>query len=54
MAIKELAGHRQISTTVRYMHLSLSAKESAIGLLNGEARGEAGSQKQGKPVVTAS
>ena len=34
MAIKELAGHRQLSTTMRYMHLSPAARESAIALLN--------------------
>lgn len=35
MAIKELAGHQNISTTQRYMHLSPSAKSAAIELLNG-------------------
>lgn len=35
MAIKELAGHQNISTTQRYMHLSPSAKSAAIDLLNG-------------------
>jgi site-specific recombinase XerD len=39
MAIKELAGHRQISTTVGYMHLSPAAKESAIRLLDGSEFG---------------
>ncbi len=33
MAIKELAGHQQITTTMRYMHLSPSAKRDAIKLL---------------------
>jgi hypothetical protein len=32
-AIQELAGHRDLSTTLRYMHLSPAAKESAIRLL---------------------
>jgi len=32
-AIQQLAGHRDIATTLRYMHLSPSAKDSAIRLL---------------------
>jgi hypothetical protein len=32
-AIQELAGHRSLSTTLRYMHLSPAAIESAIRLL---------------------
>jgi integrase len=39
-AIQELAGHRHLSTTMRYMHLSPSERERAIGLLN--ARGAYG------------
>lgn len=34
IAIKELAGHRSIRTTMRYMHLSPSHKEQAIKLLD--------------------
>lgn len=34
MAIKELAGHQQISTTQRYLHLSPAAKSVAIELLD--------------------
>jgi integrase len=34
MAIKELAGPQQISTTQRYMHLSPAAKSAAIRLLD--------------------
>jgi len=33
MAIKELAGHRSLSTTMRYMHLAPSEKNRAIALL---------------------
>jgi hypothetical protein len=43
-AIQELAGHRDLITTQRYMHLSPSAVESAIRLLDESdfvsARGE--------------
>ena len=35
-AIQELAGHTELTTTLRYMHLSPAARESAIKLL--EAR----------------
>jgi site-specific recombinase XerD len=34
LAIKELAGHQQISTTQRYMHLSPAVKSAAIRLLD--------------------
>jgi hypothetical protein len=33
-AIQELAGHENLMTIFRYMHLSPSARKSAIGLLN--------------------
>jgi integrase len=33
-AIQELAGHEDLSTTLRYMHLSPAARESAIKLLD--------------------
>jgi integrase len=33
-AIQELAGHRDLTTTQRYMHLSPAASESAIRLLD--------------------
>jgi integrase len=42
LAIKELAGHTSVSTTMRYMHLSPSAKSAAIELLNAEVRGAVG------------
>jgi integrase len=34
-AIQELAGHTDLSTTLRYMHLAPSALDQAIALLNG-------------------
>jgi site-specific recombinase XerD len=36
-AIQELAGHRDLSTTQRYMHVSPSAVENAIRLLDAAA-----------------
>ena len=38
-AIQELAGHQDLSTTQRYMHLSPGAIEAAIRLLDQPARG---------------
>ena len=34
-AIQELAGHQDLATTQRYMHLSPAALDSAIRLLDG-------------------
>ena len=42
LAIKELAGHTSLTTTMRYMHLSPSAKFAAIALLDAEVRGDVG------------
>ena len=36
-AIQELAGHQDLSTTQRYMHLSPAALDAAIQLLDGPA-----------------
>jgi len=40
-AIQELAGHQDLATTQRYMHLSPAALDSAIRLLDGPALGQA-------------
>jgi integrase len=47
LAIKELAGHTSLTTTMRYMHLSPAAKSAAIELLNEEVRGENRETAQG-------
>jgi len=38
-AIQELAGHRDLTTTQMYMHLSPAALEDAIRLLDGDGHG---------------
>ena len=50
IAIKELAGHRSIRATMRYMHLSPSHKEKAIELLD-QARSEEGFGVGGAPQI---
>ena len=39
-AIQELAGHQDLMTTQRYMHLSPAALDAAIRLLESGIRGE--------------
>jgi integrase len=46
-AIQELAGHRELGMTQRYMHLSPAATEDAIRLLDGRRTGVDLAQKFG-------
>ena len=39
LAIQELAGHEDLTTTQMYMHLSPAALEDAIRLLDGDGHG---------------
>lgn len=38
-AIEELVGHEDLTTTLRYMHLSPAARDNAIRLLNARPAG---------------
>lgn len=58
VTLKELAGHANLSTTMRYMHLQAGAKQAAIALLAGAQTpsdgraatvGEAPWQRRGNP-----
>jgi hypothetical protein len=46
LAIKELADHTSLTTTMRYMHLSPSANSAAIDPLNREPREAVGEPKK--------
>jgi hypothetical protein len=47
LAIKELAGHTTLATTMRNMHLSPAAKSAAIELLDHENLGDIKETAQG-------
>ena len=49
-AIQELAGHMDLATTQRYMHLSPAAIEGAIRLPDRSGPAEAGHYAHAKPV----
>jgi site-specific recombinase XerD len=49
-AIQELAGHRDLMTTQRYMHLSSAALDNAIQLLEPTSRGNIVATEPGRSV----
>ena len=51
-SIQELAGHRDLTTTQRYMHLTPAALEGAISLLEQPAPASAGDHELGDTVET--
>jgi site-specific recombinase XerD len=50
-AIQELAGHQNLSTTLGYMHLSPTACDGAIRLLDGRDEAEFGEMLETEPKV---
>lgn len=48
-AIQEFAGHANLTTTTRYMHLSPGAKDAAIRLLDTRPTTEEGGGAVGEP-----
>ncbi|MDX2088970.1 MAG: tyrosine-type recombinase/integrase [Kofleriaceae bacterium] len=49
--IKELAGHKSIETTLRYMHTDRAAKRDAIDALRGNNQGSLRLQESGAPAT---